>query len=192
MASSKDEVANILNAALVKICLQAIEKRGIFTVALSGGSLPSFLSSVDEAFKAVGADPMYGRWHIILADERCVPSDDPENNLKAIKDNFLSKVSIPEAQVYGIDEAKLSESTESVANAYEEVVKFVIASSGGLLDLAVLGFGPDGKSMIATSLAATPRNALTFLSCIVLHRSHVFAFSGPPSADRNVKVGCAH
>lgn len=149
MASSKDEVSTALNAAIVKICIAAIKARGIFTVALSGGSLPSFLSGVDKAFKAVGADPMYGSWHIILADERCVPSDDPENNLSAIKEHFLSTVSIPESQIHGIDESKISESTEAVASAYELVVKEVMASSGGLLDCAVLGFGPDGKFMDA-------------------------------------------
>lgn len=146
VASSHDEVANILNAAIVKICVKAIAARGTFTVALSGGSLPSFLAGVDDAFKEAGANPMYSCWQIVLADERCVPSRDPENNLRAIKEYFLSKVPIAEAHVHGIDETKLNSPTEDVASAYELVVKKVIESSHGLLDLAILGFGPDGKS----------------------------------------------
>jgi 6-phosphogluconolactonase len=151
-ASSKNEVASILNKAIAKICVEAINARGTFTVALSGGSLPSLLADLDKACNGADADPMYSCWHIVLADERCVPSDDPENNLKAIKENFLSKVPIPEANIHGIDETKLDETTEAVASAYELVLKKVMESSGGLLDLAVLGFGPDGKSVEAELL----------------------------------------
>jgi hypothetical protein len=145
VASRNDEVASILNAVIVKICEKAIAARGTFTVALSGGSLPSFLAGVDEAFKEAGVDAKYSCWQVILADERCVPSHDPDNNLRAIREDFLSKVPILDEHVHGIDERKLDESTEAVACAYEQVVKTVMESSGGLLDLAVLGFGPDGK-----------------------------------------------
>jgi 6-phosphogluconolactonase len=57
------------------------------------------------------------------------------------------QVPIPKCQVYGIDEALLSESTEAVASAYEEkVVKPLLKLSGGMLDCVVLGFGPDGHT----------------------------------------------
>ena len=144
VASHKDTVNEVLNAAIVKICQEAIKARGVFTIALSGGSLPSFLSSLNEAFDLAKIDPMYSCWHIILADERCVPSDDPENNLSAIRSNFLSKVSIPDSQVHGIDESKLDRTTEVLASAYEATVRSVLQLSDGYLDLAVLGFGPDG------------------------------------------------
>ena len=145
VAPSKEAVANCLNAAIVQVCVRALAARGTFTIALSGGSLPSFLSTVNDAFQAAGVQPQYERWHVILADERCVPLDHPDSNMKAIRENFLSKVSIPESQCHAIDETILK-STESVADAYQKVVEQVLKISGGLLDLALLGFGPDGHT----------------------------------------------
>ena len=77
------------------------------------------------------------------------PSSDGDSNLGAIRTSFLDKVGIPEDQVYGIDESLLSDandSTEKIAVAYEAIVDTVLARSGGALDLAVLGFGPDGHT----------------------------------------------
>jgi 6-phosphogluconolactonase len=57
------------------------------------------------------------------------------------------QVPIPKWQVYGINEALLSEPTEAVASAYEEkVLKPLLELSGGMLDCVVLGFGPDGHT----------------------------------------------
>jgi 6-phosphogluconolactonase len=146
VALSKDILPSVLHKHIIKICSAAISARGVFTIALSGGSLPSFLSKLHESFVSLGVDPKYNCWHVILADERCVPNDHPENNLNAIRANFLAKVSIPEHQVYGIDESQLNEPTEAIAYAYEEDVRSVVSLSGGYLDLAVLGFGPDGTT----------------------------------------------
>lgn len=146
VASSKAGVGALLNAAIVKICVQSLKSRGVFSVALSGGSNAAFLSSINDAFKAAGEDPKYDCWHVILADERCVPTEDPDSNLGLLQEKFLSKVPIPTNQVHGINLAKLKESTGAVAKDYETTVKKVLEVSGGLLDLAVLGFGPDGHT----------------------------------------------
>lgn len=147
VAPSKNELSSCLNSAIVEVCSEALRARGCFTIALSGGSLPSFLSTVGEAFRTAGVDPKYDCWHVILADERCVPIDDPDCNMRSIQENFLSKVPIPKTQIHAIDESKLNESAEAVALAYEEnVVEKVLKVSGGLLDLALLGFGPDGHT----------------------------------------------
>jgi 6-phosphogluconolactonase len=147
VASSLDEVSLLLNTTIARTSRDAIQRRGVFTIAFSGGSLPSFLATIDQAFERLSIpDPMYACWHVLLADERCVPSDDSENNLRSIRENFLSKVAIPEAQVHGIDESLLNtnDSTSAIAAAYEVVVKNVVKQSGGLIDCALLGFGPDG------------------------------------------------
>jgi 6-phosphogluconolactonase len=139
VAASKDVVPSHLNAAIVHVCAAAIKARGIFTVALSGGSLPSFLSTIQAEFDIQGLDPKFESWHILLADERCVPSTDADSNLGALHKSFLSRVSIPDSQIYGISEEKLKESTEAVAFDYELQLREVLSRSGGQLDLAVLG-----------------------------------------------------
>jgi 6-phosphogluconolactonase len=139
VAASKDAVPSHLNAAIVSVCAAAIQARGIFTVALSGGSLPSFLSTIQGEFDAQGVDPKFECWHILLADERCVPSTDADSNLGALHQSFLSRVAIPKSQIYGISEEKRMESTEAVAIEYELRLREVLSRSGGQLDLAVLG-----------------------------------------------------
>jgi 6-phosphogluconolactonase len=146
VSPSKEEVPSYLNPAILLLCVEAIDERDCFTVALSGGSLPGFLSKMKESAAKLNIEPRFEKWHVILADERCVPLSDPDSNLGALKQELFSSISIPESQIFGISEEKLKESTSSVAAAYESVVKSVMEKSGGQLDLAVLGFGPDGHT----------------------------------------------
>ena len=146
VGQSKDEVPELLNASIVVLVSQALSRRSVFTVALSGGSLPSFLSTLGKAFETAQVDPQWNKWHVILADERCVLVEDADSNLGALQAELLSKISIPRSQVYGINQSKLAESTEAVATDYELIVRRVLELSGGMLDLAVVGFGPDGHT----------------------------------------------
>ena len=64
---------------------EAIEKNGIFYVALSGGSTP-------KAIYQGLADPVHRnkidwkRVHLFWSDERCVPPYDPESNYRMAMD----------------------------------------------------------------------------------------------------------
>jgi 6-phosphogluconolactonase len=144
VSPSKDLIPQTLNGLIVDICAEALESRGVFAIALSGGSLPSFLATLNESFKAASVDPKFDCWHVILADERCVPSTDPDSNLGALNETLFSKISVPKSQIHGINEEAVS--TEAVAQDYEAVVRYVLSKSGNQLDLAVLGFGPDGHT----------------------------------------------
>ena len=146
VAFQKDTVPTHLCHAIADICVEAIAARGAFTIALSGGSLPSFLAEMEDVFEEKGQDPKLGCWHVLLADERCVPSTDDDSNLKALNEHLFSVLKVPTSQIYGINESLLSDSAAAVATDYEATVKDVLAKSGGHLDLAVLGFGPDGHT----------------------------------------------
>eukprot|EP00584_Thalassiosira_punctigera_P009774 CAMPEP_0172530672 /NCGR_PEP_ID=MMETSP1067-20121228/4335_1 /TAXON_ID=265564 ORGANISM="Thalassiosira punctigera, Strain Tpunct2005C2" /NCGR_SAMPLE_ID=MMETSP1067 /ASSEMBLY_ACC=CAM_ASM_000444 /LENGTH=784 /DNA_ID=CAMNT_0013314917 /DNA_START=150 /DNA_END=2504 /DNA_ORIENTATION=+ len=147
VAPSKSAVGPALCDPIVKSCRDALGARDAFSIALSGGSLPSFLQSLPAAFEKAGVDPRWDKWHVLLADERCVVATDEDSNLKAIKENFTSKVPIPEGQVYGIDEKRLAKNTDAVAVHYQEkVVRALLGKCDGMLDCVVLGFGPDGHT----------------------------------------------
>lgn len=150
VAASKDALPNHLNNAIYEAWKEVTKTRKSFTIALSGGSLPSLLSSLSDIFAEQGKDPSFGSWHVFLADERCVPSNDPDSNLGSLQGNFLQHVPIPPDQIYGINESKLSSAASSaaaIAAEYETVLKNVLENqSDGKLDLAVLGFGPDGHT----------------------------------------------
>lgn len=164
VASSKDDVMTHLNAAVVSLACEALADHGHFTIALSGGSLPSFLTALPDAFAQAGVvDPQWSKWHVLLADERCVPVHDEESNLGSIQKHFVRHTSIPPEEVYGINQELVREmmtassSTASpaaavavasqIATEYETTVRAVLDNhSNGRLDLAVLGFGPDGHT----------------------------------------------
>lgn len=201
VAVSKSGIPQILNHKIVAACTYCIEDHGCFTIALSGGSLPKFLSSVPHEFEAMGVDPQWDKWHVLLADERVVPGHHDDNNMKALRENFLKNVPIPEDQIYDIEPGYTFFSAwedetiaERIADWYEKaVVNKVLDLSDGL-DLAVLGFGPDGHTcslfpdhplLDETTLAVAPiadspkpppkRITLTFP---VLNRSKSVIFCG--------------
>jgi 6-phosphogluconolactonase len=195
VAPTKEDVAWTLNHTIVRLAEQSIHDHGRFTIALSGGSLPEFLSTLPQAYKMANIDdPQWHLWHVLLADERCVPIDHEDSNMRAIQKEFLQYTSIPSSQVYGIDpsllngllESSSSSSTttitenvihamDAIAKDYEMKLRQVLSignsmgdthrhlqqqqedpssspdivsmsKSKMILDLAVLGFGPDGHT----------------------------------------------
>lgn len=145
---TKAAVGEELCRQIVTICQEAIQQRGVFTVAMSGGSLPALLSNLPQTFKNQGIDPQYSKWHVLLADERGVPETHTDSNLLALQKSFLSLsgVSIPSKNIYGINKMSLCESMQAVALDYQTKLLSVLPKSGGLLDLALLGMGEDGHT----------------------------------------------
>lgn len=77
----------------VRLSRAAIAERGVFTVALSGGSTPKKL------FALLASDAFRSRidWtkvQIFFGDERAVSPDDEESNYRMANENLLSKVEI--------------------------------------------------------------------------------------------------
>jgi 6-phosphogluconolactonase len=170
---SKSDIPSVLHRLIIESCREAIQDHGFFTIALSGGSVPSFLRGLTESFQQAQVDPHFSKWHVCLADERIVPLDDADSNYKAIVDVFDQdpSITIPADQIYSINEALLlsgdtddDDTTQvdaAVAKDYQERVivpllnksssssKKANASALGLtkrLDCIVLGFGPDGHT----------------------------------------------
>ncbi|KAL3937813.1 MAG: hypothetical protein SGBAC_007160, partial [Bacillariaceae sp.] len=156
VAPSKAEVPSILCPPIAEMAKAALKDHGAVSIALSGGSLPSFLANLPEAFESPAA-AQWSNWHVFLADERCVPEDHEEySNTKALLDKFLSQVPIPEAQIYKINQTFVSmeggagsgsSNSAAIAKEYQDtLVSTLQAHTKGRLDIAVLGFGPDGHT----------------------------------------------
>lgn len=152
VANTKKGISTILNQRIVAACVAAIEDHDCFTIALSGGSLPSFLTTLPFEFEALGVDAQFDKWYVLLADERVVPPNHDDNNMKALKSAFLKYAPVPLEHIYDIEPGRLGAMwdeenlTNNVAQWYEkEIVGPILKLSNGL-DLAVLGFGPDGHT----------------------------------------------
>ena len=117
---------------------QAIAERGRFTVALSGGSMPKVLGG-DGGLASLDTD--WSKWFVFFSDERCVDWTHEDSNYKACAEHFLSKVGIPDAQIYKND---ASVPPDQAAVAYGRHVANVFGDSLPSFDLMMLGMGPDG------------------------------------------------
>ena len=126
---------------------QAVATRGVARVAISGGSTPQatfrLLADPIQPFLAtIPWDKLFLYW----VDERCVGPDDPESNYGVARDLLLSKVPIPEANIFRM-EGELD--PEEAANRYESYLRNSMKLEGAespAFDLITLGMGDDGHT----------------------------------------------
>ncbi|KAI9204096.1 uncharacterized protein BJ171DRAFT_599627 [Polychytrium aggregatum] len=195
---SNAAISDALNDFVQGLSAQAIARSGRFTVALSGGSLPSILSQTLKHNKSID----FSKWHVFFADERCVPLDHADSNFLLAKQTLLDFVPIPASQVYSID-PELATHHIKAAQAYDQVLRqvFGTADEFPVFDLILLGMGPDGhtaslfpghallsdhQSWVA-SLADSPKPppARITLTFPVINRAQTVAFvaTGGSKAD---------
>jgi 6-phosphogluconolactonase len=145
--SKKEETALAVARLFAKKVEEAVAKRGVARVALSGGSTPqaSFKLLADPAgpfAQTVPWDKVFLYW----VDERCVPPDNAESNYGVCRDLLLSKVPIPESNVFRM-EGELE--PEEAAARYETYLRNSMKLEGAEsphFDLLLLGMGPDGHT----------------------------------------------
>jgi 6-phosphogluconolactonase len=115
------------------------EERGVAHLALSGGTTPE---RTYELLAARAAD-LEGV-HIWFADERSVPPDDERSNYRLVADSLLTPARIAPDRVHRM-EGELG--PEEGARRYEQTLRDGLESwerELPVLDLIVLGIGPDG------------------------------------------------
>jgi len=142
--NSSEDVVRALAEYVLQAQKEAVERKGRFTVALSGGSLPKNLSGL---IGMQGVD--WDKWQVYYADERAVPFDDPDSNHALCTKEFYSKVPIPEANIHPIDTSLLDD-LEELSDSYEKALILQFASKDSarfpIFDLMLLGMGPDGHT----------------------------------------------
>lgn len=116
------------------------QKRGDFSVALSGGSTPKVW--FDHLAKNQKEDIPWERIHLYWGDERCVPPDDLESNYGMTREYLLNKISIPEQNIHRV------EGEMNPANAAEKYENELLDNLGEnpIFDLIILGLGDDGHT----------------------------------------------
>jgi 6-phosphogluconolactonase len=193
----------------VDAAISAIDERGIFRVALSGGGTPKTVyPMILEPQRRDRVD--WSRVEFFWGDERTVPPDDPESNFGVAYQMFIAQLPTvrPErihrmpAEAPDLDAAALS---------YESELRLAFAARGDeppSFDLIWLGMGPDGHTAslfpgsaaldeterwVVGTWAPHPqawRMTLTF-PVLTAGRQVVFAVEGANKADavRAVRAG---
>lgn len=194
-----DALVEDLAGFIVKVQKTALEKKGKFTVALSGGSLPKTLRGLinNPAIK-------WDKWQVFYADERVVPLDHPDSNHYSCMNLLFSKVPIPAPNIHPIDSSLLAD-LEELSDSYEKdlIREFAQKDSARfpIFDLILLGMGPDGHTAslfpghellteedrwvayIEDSPKPPPKR-ITLTLPVINHASHViFVAAGKEKAD---------
>lgn len=56
--------------------------------------MPTFLQELPHYCNELGIDPQWNKWHVLLADERCVVETHADSNLGLVRSKFTNHVSI--------------------------------------------------------------------------------------------------
>jgi 6-phosphogluconolactonase len=151
------DAASLIIAAteqFITAARSAIAKRGVFYVALAGGSTPKGLYQMLAAMP-YSSKIDWSRVHLFFGDERCVLPSHNDSNYKMVSEAMIDMLPIPETNVHRMP-TELSDASE-VAKRYAETMTKVMKAKP--FDLVLLGLGPDGH--IASLFPDTPALEVT-------------------------------
>jgi len=136
IVDDRDGLVKAFVSDIEKAAVEAIERRGRFTMAVTGGRdaqvlLPRLASAAVD----------WARTDVFWGDERNVAPDDPESNYGQIKGAWLDHVPLPAANVH-----RMAAEVADLERAAEDYAALLAATLGPSLslDVCVLGLGPDG------------------------------------------------
>jgi 6-phosphogluconolactonase len=116
----------------------AVGARGRFLLALSGGATPRRMLQLLAA-----EDVPWARVHLFQVDERMVPEDDPERNLRQLREALLEQVPLPAGHLHAMPVEGAD--PEVAATRYAATLQ-EFAGRPAVLDLVHLGLGADGHT----------------------------------------------
>ncbi len=135
-----EDVADAAAALIHKSQLQAIEERGVFRIALSGGKTSALL--FDSLADEWNDEMEWEKWEVFWSDERAVSPENEHSNYKLAQDHLLSRV--PIGKSYRIPAE--AEDLKAVVVACNAILKKQFASDNPVFDMILLGMGSDGHT----------------------------------------------
>lgn len=125
-------------AALAATALRdAVARRGIATMAFSGGAtpVPMFAALATE-------DVPWSDVHVLQVDERVAPDGHEDRNWEDLRAHLVDRVPVPAANVHPMPVTAVD--LDDAAARYGAVLADLV--DGGALDVAHLGIGDDGHT----------------------------------------------
>lgn len=141
-ADSK-ELSRAAADMILKRACRAVEERGRFSIALSGGSTPKLL------FQILAGGPYrlempWDRTLVFWGDDRAVPSDHEFSNYRLAREALLERVSVPADNVMRI-QGELG-AARAAGRLRDQLVGVFGERGLPRLDFAILGLGLDGHT----------------------------------------------
>ncbi len=143
-----DALARAAGVQLLRLARESIAQRGVFTLALSGGSTPKKLYALlanDPEF----TDFPWADTQLFFGDERHVPPTHPDSNFLMTQNSLMTSGRVSESHLHRI-QAELTDAAEAAAKYEVELRAFFPAEKclDGFprFDAVLLGMGPDGHT----------------------------------------------
>lgn len=138
-------------AIFVRQAQEAVAARGVFSVALAGGSTPK------HCYELLAQAPrrQHISWpdvQVFWGDERCVGDDDPRNNARMARQSLLNRVPIVTSHIHPI---RCNGDAAAEAARYDKLLRHALlvpavpgsaAEIAPTLDLVLLGLGQNGHT----------------------------------------------
>jgi len=145
---------------------KAIDAKGVFNVAISGGHTPRrFFELLGEAPKARSL--AWDRIQLFWVDERYVSPDSQRSNYKLAADTFLTRVPIPKGNIHRIPTE--DSDFKIAAHRYVKTIREVFGLGENQIpefDLIVLGMGTEGHTGSLFPNSYAPFD-MEHLACVV-------------------------
>jgi 6-phosphogluconolactonase len=157
----------------LEVANNAINARGKFHVALSGGSTPSALYRL-LALPQFAKRVPWDRVHVYFGDERAVAPDHADSNFRMAKEALLDHVTIPIAHIHRI--MGELEDLQAAASTYtRELTTNLPLSAQGVVqfDLLLLGIGTDARLVEAVYVEKLDSWRITITLPVIDHARHV-------------------
>src|SRR5580704_16449674 len=139
-----DSLSRAALEQLLRVMQDAVEQRGRFAIALSGGHTPAKLYKLWALSEQQAAQTPWDRVHLFWGDERYVTHLDPLSNYRMTRETLIAHVPIPAANVHP---APTNLPTpQAAAAAYDAELHKFFGSAPPAFDVTLLGVGPEGHT----------------------------------------------
>jgi len=136
--SDADTVALEAAKLIANAAREAVNNRGKFVMAVSGGKTP-WVMLRDLAKQ----DVPWSGVHVVQVDERVAPEGDADRNLTHLRESLLEHAPLRPEQIHAMPVE--SRNLQSACAEYAQTLER-LAGSPPVLDLVHLGLGPDGHT----------------------------------------------
>ncbi len=171
------------------IICDVVDKFGVCTMALSGGTTPRYLYQ-DLASQVTQGKVPWNKVEIFFGDERDVPLDNIESNYLMAQRALLDHIPVEPNRIHPMrcDVENLQEAADEYENSIRQIVQ---TGPGGIpqFDLILLGMGGDGHiaSLFPTTKALEEKKRLVVSQFVPVLGRRRMTFTYPLiNAARNI------
>jgi 6-phosphogluconolactonase len=142
------EIASQASHEVRRISAEAVAARGVFRIALAGGSTPKMLYALLAEHPTLRNSLPWDKMQVFFGDERHVGPGHADSNFQMATDAMLSKVPLQPQQIHRI-KGEYPDAAQAAAEYEDEIRRTFALETGEFprFDLVLLGMGSEGHTL---------------------------------------------